>query len=121
MRFGPGSSAAGSFPLTPEFAERAGPVLDLYQGRWEGGLLRPGDFVIYADEKPSIQARARIHGTLPPALIPRPAVEHTYERMGALTHLAALDISRRAADNHASSAAPSGGRGSPPLTGLSPR
>jgi len=36
-------------------------VLDLYQGRWEGKLLEPGDFVICADAKPSIQARGRIH------------------------------------------------------------
>jgi len=35
-------------------------VLDLYQGRWEGRLLEPGDMVICADAKPSIQARARI-------------------------------------------------------------
>jgi hypothetical protein len=40
------------FPTDPLFLERAGPVLDLYQGRWEGGLLHPGDFVICADEKP---------------------------------------------------------------------
>jgi hypothetical protein len=31
------------FPTDPEFLERAGPVLDLYQGRWEGKLLHPGD------------------------------------------------------------------------------
>src|SRR5919108_1283430 len=45
------------FPTDPAFAAKAGPVLDLYQGRWEGRLLHPGDFVICADEKPSIQAR----------------------------------------------------------------
>jgi hypothetical protein len=58
--------------------------------------LQPGEFVICADEKPSIQARARIH----PPLAPSPGsrgqrVEHTYERRGALTYLAALDIGRR--------------------------
>jgi transposase len=84
------------FPIDPEFAERAGPVLDLYQGRWEGRLLHPGDFVICADEKPSIQARARIHPTLAPTACSRgQRVEHTYERRGALTYLAALDIGRR--------------------------
>jgi DDE superfamily endonuclease len=84
------------FPTDPAFAEKAGPVLELYQGRWEGELLHPGDFVICADEKPSIQARRRIHETLAPEPASRgQRVEHTYERMGALTYLAALDIGRR--------------------------
>jgi hypothetical protein len=85
------------FPTAPDFLERAGPALDLYQGRWEGKLLHPGDLVVCADEKPSIQARRRIHETLPPAPGSRgQRVEHTYERRGALTYLAALDIGRRA-------------------------
>ena len=84
------------FPTDPRFLEKAGPVLDLYQGRFEGRLLHPGDFVICADEKPSIQARARVHETLPPAPGSRgQRVEHTYQRRGALTYLAALDIGRR--------------------------
>src|SRR6266581_1638085 len=84
------------FPTDPAFLEKAGPVLDLYQGRWQGKLLHPGEFVICADEKPSIQARARIHETLPPAPRSRgQRVEHTYQRRGALTYLAALDIGRR--------------------------
>jgi hypothetical protein len=84
------------FPTDPDFLEKAGPVLDLYQGRWQGKLLHPGEFVICADEKPSIQARARIHRTLAPEPGSRgQRVEHTYERRGALTYLAALDIGRR--------------------------
>jgi len=84
------------FPTDPAFLEKAGPVLDLYQGRFEGKLLHPGEFVICADEKPSIQARRRIHETLPPAARSRgQRVEHTYERGGALTYLAALDIGRQ--------------------------
>ncbi len=84
------------FPTDPAFAEKASPVLELYQGRWQGGLLHPGDFVLCADEKPSIQARARIHEPLPPAPGSRgQRIEHTYERRGALTYLAALDIGRR--------------------------
>lgn len=84
------------FPTDPDFLEKAGPVLDLYQGRWQGKLLHPGEFVICADEKPSIQARARVQETLPPAPHTRgQRVEHTYERRGALTYLAALDIGRR--------------------------
>ena len=34
------------FPRDPNFAEKAGRILDLYEGRWEGELLRPGDFVV---------------------------------------------------------------------------
>jgi hypothetical protein len=83
------------FPTDPAFLEKAGPVLDLYQGRWQGKRLHPGEFVICADEKPSIQARRRIHETLPPAPGTRgQRVEHTYRRAGALTYLAALDIGR---------------------------
>ena len=84
------------FPTDPDFLKKAGPVLDLYQGRWEGKLLHPGDFVVCADEKPSIQARARIHEPLPPEPHSRgQRVEHTYQRKGALTYLAALDIGHR--------------------------
>jgi DDE superfamily endonuclease len=84
------------FPTDPAFLETAGPVLDLYQGRWQGKLLHPGEFVICADEKPSIQARARIHPSLPVSPGSRgQRVEHTYKRKGALTYLAALDIGRR--------------------------
>jgi hypothetical protein len=31
------------FPTDPDFIARAGPVLDLYQGRFEGKLLDPGE------------------------------------------------------------------------------
>ncbi len=67
-------------------------VLDLYQGRYEGEPLRPGDRILSVDAKPSIQARGRCHPTLP-AAPGRPArVEHEYERNGALALLAALDV-----------------------------
>ena len=39
------------FPRDPRFAERAGPILDLYQRRWEGRPLGLHDYVISADEK----------------------------------------------------------------------
>ena len=83
------------FPTDPDFLAKAGRVLDLYRGRWQGKLLHPGDCVICADEKPSIQARRRVHETLAPAAGTRgQRVEHTYQRRGALTYLAALDIKR---------------------------
>jgi len=83
------------FPTDPLFSEKAGPVLDRYQGRWEGKLLHPGDFVISADEKPQVQARCRIHPSVPAGPGHGQLVEHTSKRMGALTYLAALDIGRR--------------------------
>jgi hypothetical protein len=84
------------FPTDPDFADKAGRVLDLYEGRWEGRRLHPGELVLCADEKPSIQARARIARTLPPApgVARGQRVEHTYERRGALTYLAAWDVRR---------------------------
>ena len=53
------------FPRDPKFAQKAGRVLDLYEGRWEGELLEPGDMVVCADEKPSVQARAPKHTSEP--------------------------------------------------------
>jgi hypothetical protein len=79
------------FPRDPLFAERAGPILDLYAGYWQGERLHPGDYVVCADEKPSIQARKRIAGTRPARRDAGQKVEHTYERMGALCYLAAWD------------------------------
>ncbi|MDQ3677141.1 MAG: IS630 family transposase [Actinomycetota bacterium] len=82
------------FPRDPLFAQKAGPILDLYAGRWEGERLHPGDYVICADEKPSIQARHRKAKTLPARRGERQRVEHEYERKGALCYLAAWDARR---------------------------
>src|SRR5437763_10051336 len=82
------------FPRDPDFLEKAGRVLDLYQGRWEGKLLEPGEMVISADAKPSIQARKRIHESAPAAPGRGQLVEHEYARMGALCYLDAWDVRR---------------------------
>ena len=82
------------FPSDADFLAKASVVLDLYQGRFEGKLLHPGEFVICADEKPSIQARARIQPSLPPSPGRGHRLEHTYERRGALTYLGAWDVKR---------------------------
>lgn len=82
------------FPRDPGFLEKAGRVLDLYQGRWEGKLLEPGDMVICADAKPSIQARRRIHQTTPPRPGGGQLVEHEYERLGAVSYFDAWDVRR---------------------------
>jgi hypothetical protein len=82
------------FPRDPRFLEKAGPVLDLYQRRWQGELLHPGDFVICADEKTQIQARQRTVATTGPAPARVQRVEHDYDRGGALCYLAAWDVFR---------------------------
>ncbi len=82
------------FPRDPRFLERAGPVLDLYQRRWEGRLLHPGEYVICADEKTQIQARQRSYPTTTPAARRPQRVEHDYDRGGALCYLAAWDVHR---------------------------
>jgi hypothetical protein len=82
------------FPRDPHFAEKAGPILDLYAGWWQGQPLGPQDHILSADEKTSIQARRRCHPSLP-AAPRRPAyIENEYERGGALQYLAAWDVRR---------------------------
>src|SRR5712692_11793976 len=51
------------FPRDPNFALKAGRILDLYQRLWGGESLKDDEFVISADEKTSIQARCRRHPT----------------------------------------------------------
>jgi hypothetical protein len=67
-------------------------VLDLYARTWDGTALRPDEFVVSADEKPSLQARRRKHPTLAPGPARPMRVEHEYFRTGALTYLAAWDV-----------------------------
>ncbi len=82
------------FPRDPDFEEKAGRILDLYHRVWKGRRLRSDEFVICADEKTSIQARARKY----PSLKTQPGrpmrVEHEYKRLGAWAYLAALDVHR---------------------------
>jgi transposase len=80
------------FPRDPNFAAKAGVVLDLYARVFGGVPLGEGEYVISADEKTSIQARCRCHPTLPPAQARAMRVEHEYERRGALAYLAAWDV-----------------------------
>ena len=83
------------FPRDPRLPEpKAGRVLDLYAGRWEGRPLDPADCVISADEKtqhPGARAPPRDR---PGRAGPPGAVEHEYARGGALAYLAAWDVRR---------------------------
>ena len=53
------------FPRDPDFAVKAGRVLDLYDRIWDGQTLGGDEFVISADEKSQPQALARRHPDLP--------------------------------------------------------
>jgi hypothetical protein len=82
------------FPRDPDFAAKAGRILDLYHRRWRGTPLGPRDYVLSADEKTSIQARKRKHPSLPPASGRPIYVEHEYARCGAWTYIAAWHVHR---------------------------
>ena len=81
-------------PRDPDFAFQAGRLLDLYHRSWQGIPLQENDFVVSADEKTSMQARARLHRTLPTQPGQPRKVEHEYKRCGAWAYLAALDVHR---------------------------
>jgi DDE superfamily endonuclease len=80
------------FPRDPQFAEKAGRLMDLYAGFWEGKPLGRRDYIISSDEKTSIQARVRCHETLPAGPGRPMRVETEYGRGGALQYLAAWDV-----------------------------
>lgn len=70
------------FPRDPQFHEKAGRVLDLYAGLWQGQHLSAQDCVLSTDEKTSLQARRRRHAPLPPGPRQPMRVEHQYARQG---------------------------------------
>ena len=81
-------------PRAPDFATKATVVLDLYARLFDSRPLGPGDYVLCADEKTSVQARCRCHPSLPPGTARMMRVEHEYDRGGALAYLAAWDVHR---------------------------
>ena len=64
--FGPWRYRSWLFPRDPAFAERAGPVLDLYAAAWQGRPLGPHDYVIS-------RRREDQHSSPPRAAIRRPS------------------------------------------------
>lgn len=80
------------FVRDPDFEAKAAVVLDLYARTYQGTPLGADEYVICADEKPSIQARDRCQ----PTVSTRPGhpmrVNHDYHRRGALAYLAAYDV-----------------------------
>ena len=82
------------FPRALDFAERAGRVLDLYHGQWEGLPLGTEDFVLSADEKSQLQMRQRCHPTQPPGPGRPIRVADRYRRCGTCLYHAAWDVQR---------------------------
>jgi hypothetical protein len=80
------------FIRDPAFAAKAGPVLDLYQRRFDGRRLRPDEYVLCADEKSQLQALGRRHACTPPAPGRAARVEFDYRRHGTVAYLAAWDV-----------------------------
>lgn len=82
------------FPRDPEFAAKAGPVLDLYHRRWQGQPLGPRDFVLSADEKTQIQLITPRHPITSPMPRHPMRVSADYRRHGTCAYLAAWDVHR---------------------------
>jgi hypothetical protein len=80
------------FIRDPDFAVKAGRVLDLYQRRFHGRRLRPDEYVICADEKTQLQALGRKHAQLPAAPARAARFEFDYKRNGTLAYLAGWDV-----------------------------
>jgi hypothetical protein len=80
------------YPRDPDFEAKAKMILDLYQGFYQGEPLRPGDRILSFDAKPQINARHRLHPTLPAAPGRPVRYEHEYKRQGSLALLAGLDV-----------------------------
>jgi transposase len=80
------------FPRDPQFAAKAARVLDLYERRFDGVRLGPGDHVISADEKSQLQALRRRHPDTGPGPGRTRRVEFEYERGGTLAYMAAYDV-----------------------------
>lgn len=80
------------FPRDPDFAAKAGRVLDLYERVWDGEKLGENEYVISADEKSQLQALSRCHPELAPAPGRTRRVEFEYERHGTLAYFGAYDV-----------------------------
>lgn len=80
------------FPRDPDFAFKAGRVLDLYARQWDGEPLGTDDYVISADEKSQLQALRRRHPGRPARQGQTRRVEFEYVRGGTLAYMAAYDV-----------------------------
>lgn len=80
------------FPRDPEFAARAGVVLDLYGRVYQDQPLTARDFIFSGDEKPGLLLRSRCH----PTVVPSPGhcglQEFEYRRHGTAVLLSLMEI-----------------------------
>lgn len=88
----PWSHRSWIYPRDPNFAEKAGRALDLYERQWEGRALLADEYVVCADECAGLQVKRRLHPTAPPQPGRPMRVEHEYQRLGTLAYLAAWDV-----------------------------
>lgn len=79
------------FPRDPAFELKAGIVLDLYQGYWQGQPLGPNDIVLCADEKTCLQALRR-HRVVGPSCHHGTLVDSDYLRTGTVAYLTVLNV-----------------------------
>jgi transposase len=80
------------YPRDPDFEAKAKVIVDLYQGFYQGEPLGAGDRILSFDAKPQINARSRLHPTVPAAPGRPVRYEHEYKRKGSLALLAGLDV-----------------------------
>ena len=83
---GPWQHRCWLFPRDPAFARKAGRLLDLCHRVWQEQPLQADEFVLWADETTSIQARRR-HASPPPRPGSARKVEHEHERRVARSRL----------------------------------
>jgi transposase len=89
---GPWQYQSWIYPRDPDFEAKAKVIVDLYQGYYHGEPLGAGDRILSVDAKPQINARSRLHPTLPAAPGRPVRYEHEYKRKGSLALLAGLDV-----------------------------
>lgn len=80
------------FPRDPEFAARAGVVLDLYGRSYQGQPLDARDFIFSGDEKPGLLLRSRCHPTVAPSAGHAGLQEFEYRRHGTAVLLSLMDV-----------------------------
>ena len=83
------------FPRDPRFAEKAGPILDLYAGTWEGKPLEHEGLrvVLWTRRRAFKHVNARMTKCRPSQSGAR-RIESEDDRQGALQYLAAWDVHR---------------------------
>src|SRR5207249_295087 len=88
------------FPRDPDFAAKAGRILDLYDRVWQGRALNAREFVISAEEESSSLARPRKHPSLEAASGRFTRVVQAYLRARACSYLDAWDVHRAMVFGH---------------------